>query len=364
VIRRFFSWWGRQLAAMLPASWTRSREREGSVLEIWLLPQEIVFKHQAGGDSDELGRIERGGKRSAGEAPARDAVHAVLHGLRPEKTRCEVRVDEALRLQKTVSLPLAAEENLRQVLAFEMERHTPFHADSVYFGHRVSERDAKNRKLEVDLLVVQKPTVDEALSVLDDWDLKPAPQGDIGDNGALTFLPRVYRAPATSSINRILLVLNLVALSLAALIPIYHQERYLGDLRTRVDAARAAAMVSVQVQDQIYALRQRAAALAGAKSDRPGTVEFVEEVTRLMPDGTWLNRLEIRDGEMRVQGLSGTASALVGVVESSELFRDARFGSPITRDARTGQERFNVSAKLAPGQRAAAESGAAGDKEG
>jgi general secretion pathway protein L len=363
VIRRFFSWWGGQLAVMLPASWTRSHEREGSVLEIYLLKQEIVFKHQAGGASDELGRIERGGKRGAGEAPVRDTVHAVLHGLRPEKTRCEVRIDEGLRLQKTVSLPLAAEENLRQVLAFEMERHTPFHAEDVYFDHRVSERDAKNRKLEVDLLVVQKPTVDEALSVLDDWDLEPAPKGRIGDDGALTFLPRVYRAPAATGVNRILLVLNLVALSLAALIPIYHQERYLEDLRTRVDAARAAAMVSVQVQDRIDALQQQAAVLAGAKSDQPGTVELVEELTRLMPDGTWLNRLEIRDGEVRVQGLSGTASALVGVVESSQLFRDARFGSPITRDARTGQERFNVSAKLAPGQRVAAES-SAGDKEG
>ena len=38
-------------------------------------------------------------------------------------------------------MPAATEENLPQVLSFEMDRLTPFRSDEVYFDHRVVGRD-------------------------------------------------------------------------------------------------------------------------------------------------------------------------------------------------------------------------------
>ncbi len=351
MIRRFFTWWRNTLADMLPQSWTRSRGSDASVLEVEITSSQIAFRHRSGDASDELGSIGRGAGRDGQGAQAgahsaqRESVSALVHGLRPEKTRCVVRVANALRLNKTVRLPLAAEENLRQVLAFEMERHTPFHADDVYFDYRLKARDSKQRRLDVDLTVVQKPVVDEALGVVDDWALEFTPGAGLDGDGELAFLPQRYRAPATRGLNRTLIVLNLVALSAAAVIPIYHQERYIDILQERADRARAAAMASVEVQDRIQALEQRRALFQEAKSG-PSTVELLEELTRLIPDGTWLHRLDIKNGEVQFQGLSDAASALIAVVESSPMFREARFGSPITRDARSGKERFHISAKL------------------
>lgn len=336
---------------MLPQSWTRSRGSDASVLEIDINPSKIVFRHRSGDESDELGTIERNAGRSGQETPAsghvaqREAVNALVHGLRPEKTRCLVHVDDALRLEKTVHLPLAAEENLRQVLAFEMERHTPFHADKVYFEYRPKTRDAKQRKLAVDLTVVQKPVVDEALAVVGDWGLQFSPEPGLDAEHAFTFLPRNYRARTSRGLNRALIVLNLVALAAAALIPIYQQERYIEALQQRADRARAAAMASVEIQDRIDALEQRRALFEQAKSG-PSAVELIEELARIIPDGTWLHRLDFKNDDVQFQGLSDAASSLIGVVESSPMFREARFGSPITRDARSGQERFHISAKL------------------
>lgn len=366
MIRRFFRWWRSTLADMLPDSWTRARRRDASLLEIDITRSQIVFRHRSGDHNDELGRIERGagrGGESATNTSARESINALLHGLRPERTRCVVRVDESLRLEKTVRLPLAAEENLRQVMAFEMERHTPFHADKVYFDHRIVARDAKARRLDVELLVVQKPVVDEALGVLADWDFRPGADGDLDDERALAFLPRDYRPPTTAGLNRTLIVLNLVALAVAALLPLYRQEQYLQELEARAERARAAAMESVEVRDRIRELKQRREVLVRAKAG-PSSVEVIDEVTRLLPDGTWLHRFDIKNGEVQFQGLSDTASALIGVVESSPMFREARFGSPITRDARTGQERFHISAKLEarPGDGGGVESGE--DKQG
>jgi general secretion pathway protein L len=351
MIVRFFTWWRSTLADLLPRSLTRSRGSDASVLEIEVTRSKIVFSHRSGDDSDELGTIERNAVRGGQETQAavhatqKEAINALVHGLRPNRTRCVVRVDESLRLNKTVQLPLAAEENLRQVLAFEMERHTPFHAENVYFNYRPTARDPKQRKLEVDLTVVQKPVVDEALSVIGDWGLRFSPGAGPEDNRELTFLPSSYRASTTKGLNRTLIVLNFVALTAAALIPIYQQELYIGALQARADSARAAAMASVEVQDRIHALEQRRALFEQAKSG-PSAVELIDELTRIIPDGTWLHRLDLKNGEVQFQGLSDAASALIGVVESSPMFREARFGSPITRDARSGKERFNISAKL------------------
>ncbi len=334
---------------MLPPSWTRSRASDASVLEIDITPAEIIFGHRSGEESERLGSVERsaGSHESHGtvRASQREAVNALVHGLRPEKTRCLVRVDDSLKLKKSVRLPLAAEENLRQVLAFEMERHTPFHADTVYFDYRPTARDPKQRKLQVDLTVVQKRVVDDALGVIGDWQLEFRPDaGREGDRG-FTFVPRNYRAPTTVGLNRTLIVLNLVALVAAALIPIVQQERYIDALQQRADRARTGAMASVEVQDRIRALEQRREIFERAKAG-PGAVELIDELSRVMPDGTWLHRLDIKNGELQFQGLSDAASALIGVVESSPMFREARFGSPITRDARSGKERFHISAKL------------------
>lgn len=351
MIGRFFTWWRNTLAEMLPRTWTRSRGNDASVLEIDISPSQIIFRHRSGDDSDELGNIERGpgranqGTQAAAHSAQRDAVNAMVHGLRPEKTRCVVRIADSLRLNKTVRLPLAAEENLRQVLAFEMERHTPFHADDVYFDYRPKGRDPKQRKLDVALTVVQKPLVDEALGVIEDWELEFSPEAGLGGDGEFAFLPQQYRAPTTRGLNRTLIILNVIALIAVGLIPIYQQERYIDRLQLRADRARAAAMASVEVQDRIQALEQRRALFQEAKSG-PSAVELIEELTRVMPDGTWLHRLDFKNGEVQFQGLSDGASALIAVVESSSMFREARFGSPITRDARSGKERFHISAKI------------------
>ena len=369
MIGRFFRWWGRELAALLPWSWMRSSERGGNVLEITISRNQVDYRHRTRGNSEQLGSFERvkstgGGAISAMSASARESLQAVVRGLRPEKMRCEIRTDESLRLKKTVTLPLAAEENLEQVLAFEMERHTPFHSDDVYFDYRVTDRDPRHRRLDVEFLVMRRENVDDALSVVSDWGFRPVTGNFDGDKESLWFASDAYRAPAASGLNRVLLVANAAALVFALMIPLQRQESYLDELRTKVDDARTRAMSSVGIQQRIDVLQKELGLLAGTRSESGSVVELIEELTRVLPDDTWLNRLEIRNGEVHFQGFSQAASALVGMVEASELFREARFGSPITRDARTGRERFHVSAKLAPRQQGIAKANGAKEREG
>ena len=77
-----------------------------------------------------------------------------------------LRLAEADVLCKTVTLPLAAERQLDQVLAFEMDRETPFSPDEIFWNHRVAQRDRSRGQLAVRLLLVPRVSLDALLAPL------------------------------------------------------------------------------------------------------------------------------------------------------------------------------------------------------
>ena len=64
------------------------------------------------------------------------------------------------------------------------------------------------------------------------------------------------------------------------------------------------------------------------------------------PDSTWLNRFEVKRGEVHIAGFSQAASSLIPLLEASDQLREVRFISPVTQDARTGKERFHLAARI------------------
>ena len=73
-------------------------------------------------------------------------------------------------------------------------------------------------------------------------------------------------------------------------------------------------------------------------------LEIVREVTQVLPDGTWARQLTLQDGEVQINGESDNAALLVQLLESSQLFHNVRFRSPVVEDARADVERFHLSA--------------------
>lgn len=88
-------------------------------------------------------RWARGGKQCVGQLPL-DATHAseqekwAFDALlsRTGRSPLGVALSNAQVLCKQIGLPLAASQNLRQVLAFELGRQTPFTHEQAYFDAR------------------------------------------------------------------------------------------------------------------------------------------------------------------------------------------------------------------------------------
>jgi general secretion pathway protein L len=109
---------------------------------------------------------------------------------------------------------------------------------------------------------------------------------------------------------------------------------------------RAAATTAAGLQQQIDKHSAQSRYLFAYKAERPASVELLEELSRRLPDDTWLFRLEVRDGKVHLQGTSTRASSLIAELEGSAFFQGARFASPVTQDGASGRERFHLSASV------------------
>src|SRR5256885_2046309 len=125
-VRRFARWWFAELGAMVPAKARERLSRSAEALVITLDGSEAAISHELGGKSHQIGRGLVIGSdaavRSLGLLAGEPALQQrVARGKLPVCIR--LPADKGLRTQ--IMLPAAVEENLAQVLHFELDRRTP-----------------------------------------------------------------------------------------------------------------------------------------------------------------------------------------------------------------------------------------------
>ena len=76
-------------------------------------------------------------------------------------------------IMQPVYMPLAAEENLRTALGYEMDRLTPFSADAVYYDYFILKRLPAKNQIYLILVAVKKEVVDYYLALLKRIGVRP-----------------------------------------------------------------------------------------------------------------------------------------------------------------------------------------------
>ncbi|NJD07434.1 MAG: hypothetical protein FIA97_13185, partial [Methylococcaceae bacterium] len=139
-LNRFFQWWGGELASLLPEKLREIFSSKRPKLILARTEEGAALSLAVHGETRFLGvfpldYVVREGESLFKEHPDLIGAERVL--LLPAEHY----------LQQTIKLPAAAEENLTQVVAFELDRWTPFKADQVYFGTRIGERLQDTRQI-------------------------------------------------------------------------------------------------------------------------------------------------------------------------------------------------------------------------
>jgi general secretion pathway protein L len=356
-ISGFFRWWGGEMAAVLPAGLRARFGRGGQRLTIEISEQRALFGFEKGRETRTLGEVTLSpaglaGQRDAGQ---HEAVARIIRGAGVRTAEVVLRLPRDKVLRRLVDLPAAATENLREVLGFEMDRHTPFKADEVYFDYRLEGSDPERKRIKVDLVVVPRMVADQAVQLATSWSLAPDRLA-VGDQPAenersFNLLPdSVTRARAGfgGHLAIALLVVALLLSAAALYLPLERERTLLAATEAELAKVRGEALVVDGLKTQIEEMLQRGSFVVERKRGEYGAIELLDELTRLLPDHTWVLKFGLRDGRLSLSGYSAKPSSLIGLLEASELLTQVRFKSPVTMDQKIGLERFNLGATLIP----------------
>jgi general secretion pathway protein L len=346
--RLFWHWWTSELKEALPPRIQKYIRDADRTLRVTLRGQSIDIKVRGADGVLPLGELDLHDP-AAGD---RDAVKQALQALTPAPGAVAIELAAEHVFKRVLELPASTEERLVDVLQFEMDRFTPFTGKQVYFAHRVIGRDSDNKQITVQLVIARRSLVDRLLEVLGSCDLEvsavtvPAGAAGIGD---WNLLPRQMRAG--TGLRKRLLPLSLgaacVALLIAAMaLPLIAQKNTMRAIESEIAELRPVAQAVAQTRDEIAALVGEQGFFAAKRAELPTTIQLMDEIARIIPDDTWLVRLEVRGSKLRIQGESDGASSLLALLEASDLIENATFSSPVTKNPRTSNDRFALEASI------------------
>ncbi len=335
-----WSWWLGQMLELMPETVRQSIENARHKTYLQISGTEVIAFLGAPDRMQETGRCELNADSTTASSILSGNNDIVL--LLPENAT----------LQKSLTLPAAAEDNLREVLAFGMDEQTPFNAAQVYYGYLVTARSSQPPQLHVDLLVAPRRGMDALLESLQATGLRPdivttkSSTNTVFDVNLLPKEQRPTRRHATRSLNIGLAALLVILTGAAILTPVQQKKQALAAIEPLVAEAREASGESARLRREIEQMTEASIRLVEMKSTRPMTMRVLDELTRITPDDTWLTRIDIRGNEIQIQGESSTAATLIGLLDGSELFKNPQFRSPVTQVPRTERERFHLSTEL------------------
>jgi general secretion pathway protein L len=76
------------------------------------------------------------------------------------------------------------------------------------------------------------------------------------------------------------------------------------------------------------------------------TIDVLRELTKILPDKTWLTRVRVTEDSVELEGYATSATAIISKLENSKYFQKAEFASPTFRDPRQNNERFVIKMEL------------------
>jgi Tfp pilus assembly protein PilN len=92
-------------------------------------------------------------------------------------------------------------------------------------------------------------------------------------------------------------------------------------------------------------LETRAAVLDNLRAGNWQKLYLLQQLTKLLPNGTWLQQLQISEDMVEINGYSSHAAELVPPLENSPYFTQVEFTAPITRDNQN-REIFRIRMRL------------------
>ena len=341
------SWWPQarqQCLSLLPASWQELLGAADRRVCIRVQSNELHFYTANNARLTALGSLPTDDE---------DLLKMCLDRLQQQSNAPRfLLLDNKQVLRRVLSLPLAAESKLREVVSFEIDRQTPFTLDQVYFEARVLSRNVQSKQCQVELIVLPKQALEKSLKPLGvlAGDLSGI---DVIDEHQQTLnvnlLPSTMRVAGSHQnawLNLGLALAGLALLILAMNLVLSNREKVLSEWEQKVSAAGAQAKQANVFREQLKQTAKAEAFLQKFRSSQPTMLALINDLTKRIPDDTALDKLSVNEGRLVLVGQSRQAAALVGQLQASPFISSPALAGAVQPDARTNRDRFTLTATV------------------
>ena len=297
----------------------------------------VTLSLQNGGGTAPLGQYGMGG------TDLRDAVAHLPKALRRSMV---LQVPADLLLERAAILPLAAEQDLKRVVGYELDRLTPFRADEVLWTCTVDGRDTARNQLHVRITIALLLRVQPVLTALQQAGLYPARIEARAATGPRRGIP-LGKGPSDQTwLDRRIDGCALAGCGLLAVIavamPFAIQSVAGARIDAQIEAARPQSIAAERLLKMIASGAATSDAITAAR-DQAGTVlQAIALLTDVLPDDTFLTLLSARQRKLAISGRSTAAARLIGLLTAHPLIHHPSFTTSVVRDETSGGELFSI----------------------
>jgi general secretion pathway protein L len=267
--------------------------------------------------------------------------------------RVELMLPPDRFLFRPLELPKRAGEFLDGIVRAQIDRLTPWSASEAAVGWSAPRADGPDR-IVVTVAATVRTLITPYVQALTAYGARSVTVSTrLPDGAAVTVLDEKGReALNIKRVSRVLLaVLVVTGLGAAAAlvgggIVGASLQAEQDDLARRIARSRSAALIGADgnVDAATSALRS----LERRKHESPAAVIVLEELSRALPDHTYVTELRIEGDKLRLIGLTRDAPALIRLIEQTSHFTRATFFAPTTRAPNEAGERFHIEARIEP----------------
>jgi general secretion pathway protein L len=345
--KQLLTWWAAQLRDLVPARWRAAPAGPASAL---------VFALHSEPNGLVVAVNERRNRRETERFrfPLDEAGIASAERLLRQRRRdlpVVVRPPPSWLLEREVTLPLAAADELDRVLAYEMDRFTPFQSDEVYWSFDLRSRDTGAGVVRVRLAVVPRIPLQGLIAPLEREGAGPSLLEFSVAGGAVRSI-RIECSP-TRRQGRQRSAVRLGAAACAALAlaavaqPLLRQSVALSGVDSRIAALNPRVAKAEALRRRLVSASTGADTIAREELRVGNPLRILASLTELLPDDTYLTSFGLHDRTLTLEGQSAAAAKLIGALSGDPLIQEPAFTAPVTR-TRDGADLFALRAKIGP----------------
>jgi general secretion pathway protein L len=348
--KKFFRWWKRELSFLIPDRIKQLISDQHGTIIVRPEGNQFILSYWFDWRDEPLATFERDETGIA-------KYHELLaNDERLQKADLIFRLTRKYAIQKELSLPAAAKENLLQVVTYELSRYSPFSAEHAYYAVKALDVTNEPGQIRVMLILTAREVLDTFYRDLKTFGMVPKfvdyeDFANVLDQSEEPYnlLPEWLREKTDKTAQMVnVALLGLVGLLMlsALALPVWFESRSVNALQEKIHAIEKEAKSIKALQAEVDALVDETQQLIDKKSEKPPVVAVLDTLSKLIKDDTWLAYGQYASGQLQVQGESPAASTLISVLEASDVFANAKFVSPVTRDNVTKLERFQITVDI------------------